>query len=223
MGNFHFLCREKDMIINEIFTSIDGEVNKWGQGALTTFVRTQGCNLRCSYCDTPKAIARDEDEFWYTKAIYEIYDEIKKGGCKKVTITGGEPLLQKDIFDLISYLQFQGYNISIETNGTIPIPKALINRENICWVVDYKWDYKEQMRVTFEALSKNDWIKFVVSSNNVYQIFDKIRDMRKEGVYARIAVSDSIANHKWLVNLLIQERMFGVSLNVQLHKLINVA
>ena len=74
------------MIVNEIFTSIDGEVNRWGQGILTTFVRLQGCNLRCDYCDTPDAL--EFADLIHDVSIAEVITEIANKECKKVTITG---------------------------------------------------------------------------------------------------------------------------------------
>ena len=215
------------MIVNEIFTSIDGEVNRWGQGILTTFVRLQGCNLRCDYCDTPDAL--EFADLIHDVSIAEVITEIANKECKKVTITGGEPMAQHDFFELLDLLMRYEYWVSIETNGTYLIPIPYLNDERLSWVVDYKWEYQERMRMNWTALSENDWIKFLVNEDNVMGIFSKIKEMRKEGVSARIAVSDVSSpeaihvNHVWLMNLLIKERMFDVSLNVQLHKLIGIA
>jgi 7-carboxy-7-deazaguanine synthase len=212
------------MLINEIFTSIDGEVNKWGQGVLTTFIRTQGCNLRCSYCDTPKALDENDDSKYAEMSVNDVVNEVVTfGGCDKVTITGGEPLEQPDIFMLIDALLHEGIvKISVETNGTHPIPTPYINRF-ICWVVDYKWEYRNKIQVNFQNLSETDWIKFVVGEANVVDTFAEIKAMRREGVKARMAVSalDDI-EHKDLLQLIFREKV-DVSLNVQLHKLINVA
>lgn len=210
------------MIINEIFLSVDGEVNKWGQGTLTTFIRTQGCNLDCSYCDTPKAIRRDKNEFWMNITTFGIEEKVNALGCRKVTITGGEPLLQKDIFDLIYYLSSLKYDISIETNGTIPIPQPYIGKDNICWIVDYKMEYQHQMKVNWEALSETDWIKFVASIGTIQKVIDQIRIMRKEGVNARMAISPLGLEPLTVIEILKKEKLFDVNLNVQLHKLIGV-
>lgn len=209
------------MKINEIFTSIDGEVNKWGQGILTTFIRTQGCNFRCVYCDTPLALDVELD--FCDTSVKDVVDKVANIGCNKITITGGEPLMQKDIWVLISALQSLHYNISIETNGAYKIPTVFLGIESVCWVVDYKWECAERMNVDWKALTDTDWIKFVVSKENANEIVHKIKEMRGEGVQARIAVSavDS-KEHKWLADLLVKEEMWDVSLNVQIHKALGI-
>lgn len=224
MGDLFFVCRgEGVMNINEIFTSIDGEVNKWGQGILTTFIRTQKCNLRCSYCDTPKALdsaIKDQE-----MSVWKILNKAENIGCKKVTITGGEPLIQEDIFLLIDGLIDLGFHVSIETNGSVCIPRPYLRPQGeeykrlLNWVVDYKMEYERLMVVNWLALSNSDWIKFVVTKENVDKTFNKIKEMITAGVRARIAVSavDS-KEHKWLAGLLIKEKMWDVNLNVQIHK-----
>ncbi len=98
----------------EIFSSIQGE--GWRQGIPAIFVRLYGCNLKCSFCDTPEAFTRkillDEKE------IMKKVDSISKGKILNVVITGGEPYLQ-DFSNLCSLLKKKGYFVSVETNGTI--------------------------------------------------------------------------------------------------------
>ena len=107
--------------INEIFTSIDGEVNRYGQGGLTTFIRLAGCNLQCSYCDTKQAQAMDTG---VDMTIDEITERIE---VSKVTITGGEPLCQKDeLIELINSLCFTDIRVTVETNGSLIIPYKAI-------------------------------------------------------------------------------------------------
>ena len=77
-------------MINEIFYSIQGE-GKW-MGLPNIFIRTTGCNLRCSYCDTTYAYKEGEEN-----SIEEILKKISKFHCKKICITGGEPLIQENI------------------------------------------------------------------------------------------------------------------------------
>jgi len=95
--------------INEIFYSIQGEGRNTGMPA--QFIRFSGCNLKCSYCDT-------NHKFYEEYNCEDIINELKKVKCKNVVITGGEPLLQLDE-DLMRSLRMNGYNILIETNGTI--------------------------------------------------------------------------------------------------------
>lgn len=97
--------------INEIFFSIQGESTY--AGLPTVFVRTTGCNLRCTYCDTKYSYYEGQDQ-----SVDVIISEIQKHPTKYVCITGGEPLLQKEVFTLMSSLCDQGYQVSLETSGS---------------------------------------------------------------------------------------------------------
>jgi len=96
--------------INEIFYSIQGESSL--TGLPTVFIRTSGCHLRCSYCDTKYAYYEGKKQ-----SSEDIIEEISKYPCKRVCLTGGEPLLQKGSFDLLDKLLKLGYFCSIETSG----------------------------------------------------------------------------------------------------------
>lgn len=97
--------------INEIFHSIQGESSFVGWP--TVFVRTTGCNLRCTYCDT--TYSYHEGELF---SVEQVFEKIQSYGARHVCITGGEPLLQKEIHDLIRLLCDQGYHVSVETSGS---------------------------------------------------------------------------------------------------------
>ena len=103
------------MRVNEIFRSINGEVNSIGQGSFCTFIRLAGCSLRCSYCDTEYA---QDPKSGREMSVEEIITEVKNLGCRNVTITGGEPLDQRlDLHYLLQKLWFSKHNIVVETNG----------------------------------------------------------------------------------------------------------
>lgn len=219
------------MYINEIFVSVDGEVNKWGPGTPSTFIRLAGCNLRCSFCDTKYAQNLSQGDFMTTE---QIIDKVEDIGCKKITITGGEPLLQRgDLFSLINSLIIRGYKVSVETNGSYPILKVP-SCDNLSWVVDYKFDLSEEVLKTTETylylLTKNDWVKFVVfDDRELYEAFS-IATRLKTGArqcLARFAVSpvmgypDSITARE-IVYIIVKERRFDFTLNLQIHKLMNL-
>ena len=150
------------MRVNEIFTSIDGEVNRYGQGVISTFIRFTGCNLRCYYCDTRYAhYAGDE------MTVQEIFDKVEAIGCKKITLTGGEPLIQEEIVDLIEKFREAKYNITIETNGSVDIDPVLFDGGTY-FVADYKLDYEDQVRVLrpkyLHFLQSKDFIKIVIGN-----------------------------------------------------------
>ena len=106
------------MNITEIFYSLQGE-GKW-TGLPNIFIRTSDCNLRCSYCDTQYAYEKGKE-----MSIDEILNQITTYDCQYVCLTGGEPLLQQEIYDLIYVLLKNKYYVAIETNGSIDIINLL--------------------------------------------------------------------------------------------------
>src|SRR5678815_1010311 len=103
------------MRIAEIFHSLQGEGEL--TGIPSVFVRTSGCNLRCSWCDTKYASWQPEGE---QVAIEEIVRRVLQHGSKHVVLTGGEPMIAADIHDLAAQLHREGMHITIETAGTVP-------------------------------------------------------------------------------------------------------
>ena len=100
--------------VNELFYSIQGESSHAGRPCV--FVRLTGCNLRCSYCDT--RYAYDEGQ---NLEIDEIIDRVTSYQCRLIEITGGEPLIQKETPELIHQLLERGFEVLLETNGSIDI------------------------------------------------------------------------------------------------------
>ena len=156
------------MIVNEIFTSIDGEGKRAGQ--LTTFVRLAGCNLRCSYCDTKYC----QEQKGGLLDVEAIITACKIADVKNVTVTGGEPLIHEDIIPLLEGLADEGFYVNVETNGTVDID-GLVDRDeypNIFFTVDYKCPssgMEDKMNVAMfspgsNSLTENDVLKFVVGS-----------------------------------------------------------
>ena len=216
------------MKIVEIFQSIDGEVNAFYQGRLTTFVRTAGCNLACSYCDTKYANQQVASRI--EESPSQVFEKVQSFGCRKVTITGGEPLLQKDIWSFIDSLCFEQYKISIETNGSRKIPLSFLRRYNISWIIDYKLDYVDRMiKDNYIYCLRKDWIKFVVRSIDELKIaIDIKKKLIDLGSRANFAISPVFANHLEkgevhdLVDYLIERKEFDFVINLQLHKFINL-
>lgn len=148
--------------ICELFLSIQGESTYAGYPCI--FIRLTGCNLKCSYCDTQYAY--EEGEEW---EINRIIKNLEQYPFKLVCITGGEPLLQEEVYDLIDALEERGYKILLETNGSISIkdlPPQVIK------IVDLKAPgSKESEKNLYENISlmgKDDEIKFVLSSYEDY-------------------------------------------------------
>jgi 7-carboxy-7-deazaguanine synthase len=224
--------------IYSIFRSINGEICKPGQGSWSTFIRLAGCNLKCLYCDTTYAQQPDSGT---PMTIDEIVEKVEELGCNNVTITGGEPLLQKEgLKELIRALYFK--QISIETNGSYPI----IDLMKPYWVVDYKLpssgeNQKMGLYRPWFQLTEKDYIKFVIDTSNRidYDIaLTKVNELWKEGVRAQMVFSPILTYHpskatkeywdykkkgsavntlyKWMQ----ENQLFQVLLNVQLHKLV---
>ncbi len=123
------------MRVAEIFESISGEPGGFATGSICTFIRLQGCNLKCDYCDSPETQKRKAG---IELSIEHIIDKVRKLGNMQVLITGGEPLTQDfNLWQLIDRLWCFNHEVQIETNGTIsPISELLDYPIN--WVVDYK-------------------------------------------------------------------------------------
>lgn len=213
--------------INEIFRSIDGEVNPSGQGTLTTFIRLQGCNLNCGYCDTKQA--QDTNKIMRELSVEDILRVIPKG---KVTITGGEPLLQKETLNLIIALLDEKHQVSVETNGAIPIPGTIMNDEKLSWIIDYKLHAQDMMNIdNFWNTTSRDWVKFVIEAPDDFQKAVDISSALKDGgCQAKIAFSPVMRKDimkwgmtspaQWLAEQLIEKQLWDITLNLQIHKLI---
>lgn len=103
------------MQIAEIFESIQGE-GPWA-GTPSLFIRTSGCNLRCSFCDTPYTSWKPEGNAW---TIDDLVHKVSNSDAPDVVLTGGEPLLLPDLPELARKCQILGKRVTIETAGTVP-------------------------------------------------------------------------------------------------------
>ncbi len=146
------------MKVVEIFYSIQGEGLQ--MGLPTVFVRTSGCNLRCAWCDTKYAYYGGKE-----MSPREIVEESRKYPIKRAALTGGEPLLQRDINELIEMLDEDGYEVLVETNGSMNIGdlprsrKVLVSLDIKCPSsgMSDKMDFSN-----LRLLNMNDQLKFVV-------------------------------------------------------------
>jgi len=203
------------MKINEIFYSIQGE-GKWA-GQPNIFIRTTGCNLRCSFCDTKYAYEKGE-----TLSIKQILEKIKIYQCEKVCITGGEPLEQYDGTNkLISLLVKKQYKICLETNGSKNI-KDLKNKNSLVISLDIKCpSSKMHKKMQFENVSllvKKDQLKFVIKDKEDYNYAKKIikKFKPKCSVFFQPVWGTNPKNLiKWILN-----DELNVQLSLQLHKII---
>jgi 7-carboxy-7-deazaguanine synthase len=148
--------------VNEIFHSIQGESTHAGRPCV--FVRLTGCNLRCAWCDT--AYAFHEGSAWTVDAVV---DRVGIYGCPLVEVTGGEPLLQPEAIDLMRALLARGYDVLLETGGSLPIEHV---PEGVRRIVDIKCPGSgESDRNRWEnlaALRPGDELKFVIADRADY-------------------------------------------------------
>jgi 7-carboxy-7-deazaguanine synthase len=151
------------LTVNEIFHSIQGESTHAGRPCV--FVRLTACDLRCSWCDTPYAFYQGRKQ-----SVDEVIDTVAGYGCRLVEITGGEPLLQEDVYPLMDRLLARGCTVMLETGGHRPIgrvPEAVIK------IVDVKCPGSgEAAQNHWENLSQlaaHDEVKFVIADRADYE------------------------------------------------------
>lgn len=203
------------MKVCEIFTSIQGESSYAGH--ICTFIRLSGCNLRCSYCDTRYAYDEGTE---LTES--EIISEVSIVGVNTVAITGGEPLLQEDVFHLVERLINQGHKLLIETNGSVSIkdvdPRAII-------VMDVKTPgsgMAEGLDLSnLNFLKTFDEVKFVITDRADYVWSREF--IKEQRLLSRCKVLFSPAfgtlEPAALAEWMIEDRL-DVLFNLQLHKYI---
>ncbi len=157
--------------ITEIFHSIQGEADTVGWP--TVFVRLTGCPLRCQYCDTAYAFHGGE---WMS--IETVLLRVAEYQPRYVTVTGGEPLAQKNCASLLSHLCDTGYRVSIETGGSLPIVGM---DARVIRVLDLKTpgsgECQRNLYANIPHLREQDMVKFVICDRNDYEWS---RDLLKE-------------------------------------------
>lgn len=209
--------------IVEIFDSIEGEGVRTGQ--LATFVRLAGCNLRCSYCDTPYAHSFGIGDSMTTE---DIISKLITIGNKNVTITGGEPLGRPGIVDLVKALVERGFEVNIETNGSKELDKFFEDSFDVIVTMDYKLPssgMEESMCLeNFDKLQNKDVLKFVVGSEEDLTSIKYILENRYKN-YVNIYLSPIFGSMdpKRLVEFAKELRHMefsNVTVQVQLHKII---
>lgn len=208
------------MFIHEIFTSINGETTYSGEP--TTFVRLFGCNVKCKYCDQPQKI-KDRKKM----SVKKVVDEVRRRMVTNVCITGGEPLLQDEVYQVIYELCDLGYNVIIETNGTIPLDD--FSRRQYHFIMDVKTPSSGvesfNQYDNLSLLTPKDEVKFVIADRNDYDFMKEV--LRRYSTPAKILVSPMFNNKlkpmigKELVNWIIEDGL-NVKVQVQIHKILEV-
>lgn len=205
--------------VDEIFYSLQGEGLQ--QGLPTLFVRFNGCNLNCNYCDTQYACDYNGDFDEFTED--QLINEIMEGPCpvQYITFTGGEPLLQLDTKLLERLLG--SYIVNIETNGTIPISKfqylnSIITMDHKC--AGSGASFSRIRYDNIKELRDVDALKFVVSS---IDDLDEMRAIYSMGFCpANFIVSPVIGRiePQEVARYLLDEGLSSVRMQMQMHKII---
>jgi len=155
--------REKTLSINEIYHSIQGE-STWA-GARCVFVRLTFCNLRCNYCDTDYAFYEGNK-----RSLGEILDAVAEYRCPLVEVTGGEPLLQVNVLQLMSMLCESGYTVLLETSGAHDISTV---DSRVHRIMDLKTpgsgEVTKNLWSNIDHLTCRDEVKFVMGSREDYE------------------------------------------------------
>ncbi len=208
--------------IAEHFVSINGEAAHAGE--LAVFIRFVGCNLNCSYCDT--AWANKAGTPFTTYTTEELCDYVKESGVHNVTLTGGEPLLQSELSQLLAALHRLGVRTEIETNGSLPIAEYAKAAYRPSFTLDYKCPssgMESEMDVSnYLYLTDRDCVKFVVGCSNDLECARKIIDTYHLAERCRVYFSPVFGkiDPKDIVEFMQKYTMNGVRLQLQLHKFI---
>lgn len=199
----------------EIFTSIQGESSF--AGIPCTFIRLTGCNLRCTYCDTKYAY-NDGKEM----SVKQILTEVERYGFNLVEITGGEPLLQAGVYQLISNIIDNNHTVLIETNGSVSI-KEVDKRAII--ILDIKTPgsgMSEKMDFSnFDLLKNNDEVKFVLTDRLDYEWAKEVivsNNLQKKS-HLLMSPAYGILSPERLVEWMLKDKL-DARLNLQIHKYI---
>ena len=212
------------MKVAEKFISINGEGTRAGE--LAVFVRFVGCNLRCTYCDTMWA---NEPGCPYEEMTpAHICDYVRSTGISNVTLTGGEPLLQKQMEELIGQLIREcGVRVEIETNGAVDLhPFAQIPEGRPSFTMDYKLPSSgcEDRMITenFSVLQAQDTVKFVSGSREDLERAAEI--IEEYGLLDRCYVYFSPVFGKIepaeIVDFMLENKLNKARIQIQMHKVI---
>jgi 7-carboxy-7-deazaguanine synthase len=204
------------LTVNEIFHSIQGESTFAGEPCV--FVRLTACDLRCSWCDTPYAFHEGRK-----MSLDEVVDAVEGYNCRMVEVTGGEPLLQRDVYPLMSRLLESGKTVLLETGGHRSIAEV---PPGVVRIVDVKCPGSgESERMDWANLQRvgtSDQIKFVVKHRADYEFArDVITRERLAGRVGAILLSPvhGVMESKELAAWILADAL-PVRLQLQAHKFI---
>ena len=203
------------MKVNEIYRSLQGESSYTGLPCI--FVRLTSCNLRCTYCDTEYAFYEGQD---YT--VDQVLEAIRRFNCQLVEITGGEPLLQKEVYPLMNSLIDSDYTVLLETGGSIDVGKV---NAKVIKIMDLKCpssgECDRNLYANIEKLQPHDEIKFVIGTREDYLWTKKILEEHRltERFPVLLSTVFNEIEPKQVVGWLLEDNL-NVRFQLQIHKYI---
>jgi 7-carboxy-7-deazaguanine synthase len=204
------------LTVHEIFYSIQGESTLAGRPCV--FVRLTACDLRCSWCDTPYAFYEGRK-----RSVDDVVADVERYGCPLVEITGGEPLLQEDVYPLMNALLGRGRTVMLETGGHRPISR--VPRE-VVKIVDVKCPGSGEAArndwTNLEALAPHDEVKFVISDRIDYEYAVDVvtrHDLARRAGAILFSPVHGVLEPKTLSEWMLADRV-PARLQLQLHKYI---
>lgn len=201
--------------VHEIFYSVQGETSRIGLP--TVFVRLTGCPMRCVYCDTAYAFSGGSNI-----EIADILAKVAEFGTKYVTVTGGEPLAQKDCHVLLKELCDAGYSVSLETGGAIDISPV---DKRVSVILDIKTpdsgELKNNVWGNLDYLKSTDEVKFVLCSRADYEWAKDLLSTHRIADKCPVLFSPVFnqVNPTELAEWVLADRL-PVRMQVQLHKVL---
>ena len=204
---------ENTLNIIEVFRSVQGESSL--AGLPTTFIRLAACNLRCTWCDTPYSFGRGNPQ-----ALTSIIEQVKTNGCPYVCVTGGEPLLQENVFFLMSELSEKGYRVSLETGGSLPIDQV---DPLVKIILDIKCPgsgmSEKNLWQNLSLLKPTDEVKFVILDRRDYDYAKEVCEKYQLTENVLFSPAFDQLETKTLVEWILEDQL-PVRLNLQIHKFI---
>jgi 7-carboxy-7-deazaguanine synthase len=204
------------LTIHEIFYSVQGESSYAGQPCV--FVRLTACDLRCSWCDTPYAFYEGSK-----RSIESVLAELDAVSCPLVEITGGEPLLQEDVYPLMEQLLARGRTVLLETGGhrsTARVP------EHVVTILDVKCPGSGESGKNdwsnLDRLRSHDEVKFVIKDRTDYDYARDViarYDLAHRAAAVHLSPVHGVMNPRTLSEWLLADKL-PVRLQLQLHKYI---
>jgi len=202
--------------INEIFYSVQGESSFAGQPCV--FVRLTACDLRCSWCDTPYAFHEGSK-----RPLEAVLQDVDRYDCALVEVTGGEPLLQEDVYPLMDALVARGKTVLLETGGhrsTERVPDAVVT------ILDVKCPGSGEARrmdwSNLDRLRPHDEVKFVIKDRADYEYARGVvreRDLASRAAAVHFSPVHGEMDLRTLSEWVLADRL-PVRVQVQLHKYI---